>query len=187
MCAPTRRISSFLILDCLTWIAFRSFAHIRASSQVPILVTSARDRGIGTVAALNAGANDYLRKPFVADDLLKRVDLLVRYSRRSHEPGKYDFVTDHLRVNYGQKKVFHDRQIQLSPTEFGLLHSLIAHAGGVVTLDQLRKDQVTSSDENAVVDVRVGMSQLWRKLESDVLAPRFLLAEPGIGYRLTVN
>ena len=161
---------------------------IRNSSPVPILVTSARDRSIGAVASLNAGANDYLRKPFITDDLLNRIDALIRFVRRSIDVDNEDFVVDHLRVVSEQKRVFiDDREIQLSPAEYGILHSLIVHAGGVVTLEQLSKELGSSLDLIDELRIRTGMIQLRRKIEGDAILPRYLLAEPGIGYRLAVN
>ena len=161
---------------------------IRKSSVVPILVTSARDRSIGAVAALNAGANDYLRKPFEIGQLQSRINSLIQNARRPCDLGNEDFITDHLRVDCKQRRVFvDDREIQLSPTEYGILLSLIVHAGGVVTLDQLCKEQATSRGALNELLVRTGMMQLRCKIEGDAMQSRYVQAEPGVGYRLVLD
>ena len=121
--------------------------QIRIRSPVPILVTSARDRTVGGVVALNAGANDYLRKPFVPE-LLRRIESLLRFThRRPNDADDAEFSTDHLYVNCRQRRVFvDDQEIELSPTEYGILYSLILHAGSPVTMDQLRNEQGPSGN-----------------------------------------
>ena len=97
-------------------------------------------------------------------------------------------MTDQLRVDCKQKKVFvEDREIQLSPTEFGILLSLIVHAGGVVTFDQLCKEQRTSQGAMNELVVRSGMMQLCHKIDGDTMRSRYVQAEPGVGYRLVVD
>ena len=163
--------------------------QIRIRSPVPILVTSARDRTVGGVVALNAGANDYLRKPFGANELLRRIESLLRFThRRPNDADDAEFATDHLYVNCRQRRVFvDDQEIELSPTEYGILYSLILHAGSPVTMDQLRNEQGPSGRAADEFQLRSAVTQLHRKLGGKASPPRFILTEPGIGYRLEVN
>jgi two-component system, OmpR family, KDP operon response regulator KdpE len=163
--------------------------QIRESSHVPIIVISARDRTTGGVAALNAGANDYMRKPIDTGELLRRIEVLIRFARlRVGDADDKEFVTEHLHVDCTNKRVYlDDREIQLSATEFGILHSLIIHAGGVVTVEQLQREQRQSQGTVDEFQLRALVQQLRRKIDGSTIPPRYILAEPGIGYRLEVS
>ena len=163
--------------------------RIRESSKVPIIVISARDQNRNEAAALNAGANDYLGKPFSNDELLKRIDVLVRHAMQpSFDTVSQVFAVDHLRVDVSQRTVsVDDREVKLSPTEYGILFSLIVHAGSIVTLDQLRSEIGGPNGPLEVQQLRISVAQLRRKIEEDVVHPRYVLSEPGVGYRLAVT
>jgi len=105
--------------------------QIRESSQVPIIVISARGQPHDEAAALNAGANDYLSKPFSTDELLERIDALIRHAMQpSLDMVSQVFAVDRLRVDFSQGTVsVGGHEIELSPTEYGILFSLIVHAG----------------------------------------------------------
>ena len=163
--------------------------RIRESSRVPIIVISARGQNRDEVAALNAGANDYLSKPFTTDELLKRIDALVRHAMQpSLDVVSQVFALDHLRVDFSERTVsVGDREVKLSPTEYGILFSLIIHAGSIVTLDQLRREIGSPKGRIEALQLRISVSQLRRKIEEDVVHPRYVLSEPGMGYRLAVT
>jgi two-component system, OmpR family, KDP operon response regulator KdpE len=163
--------------------------QIRTSSNVPILITSTCDRTIGAVAALNAGANDYLGKPFETGELLRRIDALYGYANRRFSAFDDDeFIAGGLRVDYSLQRAYvDDREIQLSPAEYGILYSLIGHAGGVVTIEQLREEQSADPGDSGEIQLRTAVAQLRRKIEGSTIPPRFILTEPGVGYRLGVN
>jgi len=159
--------------------------RIRESSQVPIIVISARGQNCDEVAALNAGANDYLSKPFNTDELLKHIDILVHHAMQQPiDMASQVFSVDDLRVDFSQGTVsVGDREVELSPTEYGILFSLIVHAGSIVTLDQLRRDIGPLEAQQ----LRTCVAQLRRKIEEDLVHPRYVLSEPGVGYRLAVT
>jgi two-component system, OmpR family, KDP operon response regulator KdpE len=161
--------------------------QIRKASQVPILVTSARDRTVGGVAALNAGANDYLRKPVQNEELLTRIATLIRLSQWQASDHSH-FTTKRLQVDIGQKTVFVDRrEVALTPIEFDILNSLVAHGGGIVTLDQLRCELSTAQGTAAEVQLRAVISDLRHKIDGRTIPPTIILTEPGIGYRLGID
>jgi two-component system, OmpR family, KDP operon response regulator KdpE len=163
--------------------------RIRESFQVPIIVISARGQNRDEVEALNAGANDYLSKPFDTDELLKRIDALVRHAMQpSRNVVGQVFAVDHLRVDFSRRTVsVDDREVTLSATEYGILFSLIVHAGSIVTLDQLCREIGGPNGPLAAQQLRTSVAQLRRKIETDVARPRYLLSEPGVGYRLAVT
>ena len=124
------------------WRRDRCHRRIRESSSRPIIVLSARGREADKVAALDAGADDYLTKPFGVDELLARMRVALRHAARA-ESGKYgsEFVEDSLRVDLGRRQVFfRGEEVHLTPHEYRLLQTLIQHAGKVVTHRQLLKD-----------------------------------------------
>jgi len=163
--------------------------RIRESSQVPIIVISARDQHRNEAAALNAGANDYLSKPFSTDELLKRIDAMVRHAMQpSLDAVSQVFTVDHLRVEVSQRTVsVDDREVALSPTEYGILFSLIVHAGSIVTVDLLCQEVSGSNGPLDAQQLRISMAQLRRKIEEDVVRPHYILSETGVGYRLAVT
>ena len=163
--------------------------RIRESSQVPIIVISARGQNGDEATALNEGANDYLSKPFTIDKLLKSIDALVCHAKQpSLDMVSQVFAVEHLRVDFLQKTVsVDDREVKLSATEYGILSSLIVHAGSIVTLNQLRKEIKGTNGPLEAQQLLTSMAQLRRKLEEDVIHPRYVLSEPGLGYRLAVT
>jgi two-component system KDP operon response regulator KdpE len=163
--------------------------RIRQSSPTPILVISARPPARDKLAALNAGANDYLPKPFSTDELLRRIDVVVRYTaRRLLDATEQLFTMDQLRVDLARRTVsVGGRDVELSPLEYDILSCLIKRAGSIVTLDQLRWEM--SGEGRSLEDwrLRTGVAQLRRKIEEDVVRPHYLLSEPDAGYRLAVT
>lgn len=159
--------------------------QIRAHTTSPIIVVSAREQESDKVKALDAGANDYLTKPFSVPELLAR----IRVALRSHAHvgdtastvvtfGEYTFDLE------GRRLLRDDRPVHLSPTEFKLLATLARHADEVVTSNTLLKEAWGSAYRTRSGYVRVYMHSLRRKIESDPTRPKYLVNESGLGYRL---
>jgi two-component system KDP operon response regulator KdpE len=159
-------------------------AEIRALSPVPILVLSSRDDERGKVAALDAGADDYVTKPFGAEELMARIRAALRH--RVQEQGAPPvFVSGALSVDLVRRIVMlKGQELKLSPKEYEILSQLVMHAGKVLTHKHLLR-QVWGSELTADVQyLRVYMRQLRQKLEADPEQPKLLVTEPGVGYRL---
>jgi two-component system KDP operon response regulator KdpE len=160
--------------------------RLREWSGVPIIVLSARGQENDKIKTLDAGADDYLTKPFGAGELLARIRVALRH-RAAQQNGQEEsvFVYDNLRVDLVKRHVYlNEQEMHLTPTEYRLLTALIRHAGKVVTHGQLLKEVWGPAQTNEVQYLRVHMTHLRHKLESDPARPRFLINEPGIGYRL---
>lgn len=163
--------------------------EIRTWSKVPILVLSARGQEQDKVRALDAGADDYLTKPFGVNELVARIRVALRHA--AAEGGGIEepvFVLDQLRVDVARRQVFvRDEERHLTPTEYRLLTTLMKHAGKVMTHRQLLLEVwgPDSTYENHYLRVYVG--QLRQKLELDPARPRYILTEPGVGYRLAAE
>ena len=158
---------------------------LRSWTRVPILVLTARRASEEKVAALDAGADDYITKPFSMDELLARLRAAVRRTE-AVSPGSDTVVvtTDDFTVDLVAKKV--DRgghDVRLTPTEWQLLEILICNPGRLITQRQLLRDVWGVSYSNKTNYLRVYMAQLRRKLEADPSHPRYLITEPGMGYR----
>jgi two-component system, OmpR family, KDP operon response regulator KdpE len=160
--------------------------RLREWSNIPIIVISAREQEQDKVKALDAGADDYLTKPFGAGELLARIRVAIRHKvRRQSATGEPVFILDNLRVDMSRRQVFlNEQEVHLTPIEYKLLTVLIQNAGKVVTHSQLLKEVWGPSYSKETQYLRVYMTQLRHKLESDPARPRFLINEPGIGYRL---
>ena len=160
--------------------------RIREWSTVPIIVLSARGREEDKVAALDAGADDYLTKPFGVGELLARLRVALRHSTPGAGATSEPVLTvGGLRVDFEHRRVFvDDIEVHLTPTEYKLLGALVRHAGKVLTHRQLLKDVWGPNAVEHTHYLRVYMTQLRHKLEVDATRPRYLLTEPGVGYRL---
>jgi two-component system KDP operon response regulator KdpE len=162
---------------------------IRGWSAVPILVLSARGTSAEKVDALDAGADDYVTKPFAMDELLARVRAATRRAEAVHgataEPET--IVTADFTVDVGAHLVERDgRHVRLTPTEWALLELLIRHAGKLVAQRTMLTEVWGPAYEHETQYLRVYMAQLRRKLEPDPARPRYLITEPGAGYRLVI-
>lgn len=161
-------------------------SRLREWSLVPIIVLSVRDREGDKVAALNAGADDYLTKPFGVAELLARIRVVLRRSQQ--ETPEPVFCDDDLSVDLAHRKVMlQGAEIALTPTEYDLLRLLVSHAGKVLTHSQILKHiwGLTYLEQPHVL--RVNISNLRRKVEADPSRPRHIITEPGVGYRLRVS
>ena len=158
--------------------------RLREWSTVPIIVLSARGQEADKVSALDGGADDYVGKPFGAEELLARVRVALRHKAGVAREDAV-FTTGDLRVDLGRRHVFvRDQEVKLTPTEYRLLTALVRHAGRVLTHRQLLKEVWGPNQTEEAHYLRVYMAQLRRKLEADPARPRYLLTEPGVGYRL---
>ena len=160
--------------------------QVREWSHMPIIILSARGQEHQKVEALDAGADDYLTKPFSVGELVARIRVALRHvAQDAGESGEPVFVLDGLRVDLVRRQVFvGDEEIHLTPIEYRLLTTLIKHAGKVITHKQLLKEVWGPDSVYETHYLRVYMAQLRRKIEADPARPRFLLTEPGVGYRL---
>jgi two-component system KDP operon response regulator KdpE len=161
--------------------------QLRGWLQVPVIVLSAIGREADKVAALDAGADDYLTKPFGVRELLARIRVALRNSRHRVDGIEADpiFRVGDLVVDQAARKVTARGQtVHLTPTEYRLLTLLVKHAGTVLT-HRLILEQVWGIDRTEEVQsLRVFMAGLRRKIEHDPAQPRYLLTETGVGYRL---
>jgi two-component system KDP operon response regulator KdpE len=155
---------------------------VRGWTSTPIIVLSAWGQESQKVAALDAGADDYVTKPFGMDELLARLRAAVR--RASPAPEAPVVTTDDFTVDLADKRVIRSgNDVRLTPTEWQLLEVLVRHAGKLVTQRQLLAEVWGPGYQNEAHYLRVYVANLRRKLEPDPSAPRHLLTEPGIGYR----
>jgi two-component system KDP operon response regulator KdpE len=155
---------------------------IREWSPVPVIVLSARHGSDDKVEALDIGADDYVTKPFGMDELLARVRATVRRSVPDKPPDPV--VTDAFTVDIAARRVLRDDvEIRLTPTEWRLLESLVTRPGRLVSQRQLLSDGWGPAYTVETNYLRVYVAGLRRKLEPDPSRPRYLLTEPGMGYR----
>lgn len=157
--------------------------QVRQESQIPIIVISVREGEKDKVAALDAGADDYITKPFGIDELLARIRANLRRAPTSIEASVLEFGS--LRVDVARRRVANDGQeIHLTPTEYDLLRVLASHAGRVLTHRQLLREMRGPAYEEDTPILRVHMVALRRKLGVRPGAAGYIVTEPGIGYRL---
>jgi two-component system, OmpR family, KDP operon response regulator KdpE len=163
--------------------------RLREWTAVPIIVLSARGQERDKVTALDAGADDYVSKPFGASELLARIRVSLRHAAgASHEADEAAFRVGELQVDLLRRHVaVGPAEVRLTPTEYKLLTTLIRHAGKVVTHQQLLREVWGPAHTDQAHYVRIYMAHLRHKLEAEPARPRYLLTEPGVGYRLAVD
>ena len=156
---------------------------LREWSQVPIIVLSVRDKETEKIAALDAGADDYLTKPFGVGELLARLRVVLRrIAQPTTEPV---FTSGELTVDVMRRTVtVSERPVQLTPTEYDLLKMLVTNAGKVLTHRQILRQVWGVGYEQETHLLRVNISNLRHKLEPDATRPIYVVTEPGVGYRL---
>jgi len=158
---------------------------IRKWSRIPIIVISARDSVTDKVEALDAGADDYLTKPFSVGELLARIRVVLRRASQTNVSTTPTFELGPMHIDFTRREVTVDgREIHLTPIEYRLLALLAQNAGRVVTQRQILEEIWGAGSSSQIHQVRVYMAQLRRKIEIDPTRPRFLLTELGVGYRL---
>jgi len=160
--------------------------QLREWTQIPILIISVRGQENDKIAALDAGADDYVTKPFGVGELLARMRVALRHTIPATEEPV--FVAGDLAVDLARREVrLGGREVQLTPTEYDLLRVLVTHAGKVLTHRQLLREVWGVGYEQETHMLRVNISNLRRKLEPDPTRPRYIRTEPGVGYRLHAN
>lgn len=161
---------------------------IRTWSAIPIIILSARSSEQHKIDALDAGADDYLTKPFGFGELLARIRVALRHAVRPMEHIQADiFATANLKVDLHNRVVtIDDEEVHLTPIQYRLLVVLVKQAGRVLTHQQILKEVWGPSYQENAHYLRIYMSQLRQKLEADPTQPKFLLTESGVGYRLKI-
>jgi two-component system KDP operon response regulator KdpE len=160
-------------------------AGIRGWSRVPIVVLSARQLGEDKVDALDAGADDYVTKPFAMNELMARLRAAVRRAAGTAVPGDPVVRLGELTVDLAAKRVLRGTEsVHLTPTEWGILETLAEYRGVLVGQRELLRRVWGPQYEDNTNYLRVYVAQLRRKLEPDPARPRYLITEPGMGYRL---
>jgi two-component system KDP operon response regulator KdpE len=158
---------------------------LREWSTTPVIVLSARDREDDKVQALDAGADDYLTKPFGVSELLARIRVALRHARAQTVTEDPVLAVGPIRVDQARHEVTVDAAlVHLTPIEFRLLSFLARHAGKVLTHRQLLHEVWGPRSTQHTQYLRVHMAALRKKLEADPARPRWLTTEPGVGYRL---
>jgi two-component system KDP operon response regulator KdpE len=162
--------------------------QIRDWSNVPIIIVSARGQEHDKVLSLDAGANDYLTKPFGVGELLARMRVALRLALAGTRPAESTFQAGNLRVDLAARRVWvQDQEIHLTPIEYRLLTTLIREAGKVLTQAYLLKEVWGPGNAQEKHYLRVAMAKLRGKIETDPARPRLLVTEVGVGYRLSVD
>jgi two-component system KDP operon response regulator KdpE len=163
--------------------------QLREFTKAPIIVLSARGQERDKVDALDAGADDYVTKPFGLSELLARMRVAKRHLEgRADEKAQPIFTVRNLRVDLGSRQVLVDeREVHLTPIEYKLLTALVRNAGRVVTHQQLLKEAWGPRYATQTQYLHVYMGHLRAKLETEPARPKLLLTEPGVGYRLAAE
>jgi two-component system KDP operon response regulator KdpE len=159
--------------------------EVRSASTTPIIILSVRSDDRDKVEALEAGADDYLTKPFSVSELLARIRVALRHAAGPLAQNEPVVRINGLTIDLARRQVTRDGQeVRLTPTEFNLLKTLARYAGKVVTHRMLLREVWGPEYGDESHYLHVYMAQLRRKLEPDPQNPRFIITEPGIGYRL---
>ena len=159
-------------------------AGLRGWTNVPIIVLSARTDAADKVDSLDAGADDYVTKPFGMAELLARLRAALRRAQSSHVDGDPIVATETFTVDLSAKRVTRDgAEVHLTPTEWGILEQLVRNQGKLVAQQQLLREVWGPAYTKETNYLRVYLAQLRRKLEADPAHPRHLITEAGMGYR----
>ncbi|MBF0117928.1 MAG: response regulator [Desulfobacterales bacterium] len=163
--------------------------RLREWTQLPIIIISARDQEDDKIKTLDAGADDYLTKPFGAGELMARIRVAMRHSSKQNSMIEESvFSISNLKVDLAKRQVFlNNKEVHLTPIEYKLFTVLIKHAGKVITHNMLMKEVWGASYVNQTHYLRIYMAQLRHKLEADPARPCFFINEPGIGYRFKID
>jgi two-component system KDP operon response regulator KdpE len=162
--------------------------RLREWTQTPIIILSARGQDPDKIAALDAGADDYLTKPFSLPELLARIRVAGRHAEQLGDKKDAVFALGDLRIDLASRVVtMSGSEVRLTPIEYKLLTTLARKAGRVLTYQQLLKDVWGPRYATQKQYLHVYMGHLRNKLEHDPAKPRFLVTEPGVGYRLKLE
>lgn len=157
--------------------------RLREWTTLPILILSVRDRETDKITALDAGADDYLTKPFSTGELMARLRVALRHTASPTQEAVFE--ANGLVVDTARRLVtVNDNEIALTPTEYDLLRLLVTHADKVLTHQQILRQVWGVGYDTESQLVRVNISNLRRKIEPEPARPRYIFTEPGVGYRL---
>jgi two-component system KDP operon response regulator KdpE len=168
---------------------FEVIRQLREWTAIPIIILSARGQERDKIAALDAGADDYVSKPFGVGELLARMRVAGRHAARNPgDPTETTFSLGELHVDLVHRQVtVAGNAVHLTPIEYRLLITMIRHAGKILTHQHLLKEVWGPNQTEQSQYLRVYIAQLRRKLEVDPARPRYVLTEPGVGYRLAAE
>ena len=164
--------------------------RLRKWTTVPVIIITARGKEKDKIMGLDAGADDYLTKPFDVGELMARIRVALRHAERVKAGGKQDtvFETPDFKVDLAARVVtVRGKETHLTPNEYDLLACLIRHAGKVVTQKQMLQETWGPASKDQVQYLRIYIYQLRRKIEADPDRPRYLITESGVGYRLKTD
>jgi two-component system KDP operon response regulator KdpE len=160
--------------------------RLREWTQTPIIILSVREQETDKIQALDAGADDYLTKPFGVGELTARIRVAMRHAAPAENQPV--FVKGGLTVDQARRLVMvKGNEVALTPTEYDLLKLLIRHAGKVITHNQILRQVWGQAYADQSHLVRVNISNLRHKIEADPTQPQFIVTEPGVGYRFRVE
>src|SRR5512138_281588 len=160
--------------------------RLREWSQTPIIILSVREAEQDKIAALDAGADDYLTKPFGTGELMARMRVVMR--RLATKPDEPVLQVDQLKMDLSRRLVsLENQEISLTPTEYEILRLLLQNAGKVITHRQLLRQVWGTAYESEMHILRVNISNLRHKIEADPARPHYLVTEAGVGYRLRMD
>ena len=160
--------------------------QLREWSQTPIIILSVREAEQDKIAALDAGADDYLTKPFSTGELMARIRVVMR--RQASKTDEPTLHVDELQMDLSRRMVIvRGNEISLTPTEYDILRLLMQNAGKVITHNQLLRQVWGTAYESEMHILRVNISNLRRKIEHDPARPMYIHTEPGVGYRMRAD
>ncbi len=156
---------------------------LREWTKIPIIILSVRDQENDKIVAFDSGADDYLTKPFGVGELIARIRVALRHSISMDESPV--FQVGLLKVDLGKHVIYlDDKEVSLTPTEYGILAYLVRNAGKVITHRQLLREVWGKAYEDEIHILRVNISNLRQKLETDATQPYYIRTESGVGYRM---
>ena len=158
--------------------------QIRQKSDVPIIVVSARGQEREKISALDKGADDYVTKPFSAEELLARIRVGLRHKSSTVNHQEQEFCLDYFRLDFEKRKLYvHDQEVHLTPLEYKMMVLLVNNSGKVLTHHYIQQEVWGYDTTDDYQSLRVFMANIRRKIEDNTANPRFILTEVGVGYR----
>ena len=186
LCTPSTIVRPDVVILDLSMRALDGLEvcrRLREWSSAPVIVLSARGGERDKVTALDAGADDYIEKPFGTDELLARIRVALRHSAGAVREADAIFKVGDLQVDQGRRRVqLEGKDVHLTPIEYRLLTTLVRHAGKVLTHRQLLREVWGPNHTEDAHYLRVFMAQLRRKIEHDPAQPRYIQTVWGVGY-----